>query len=55
MSNLKSFSLIEFYHEEENINSQIKNMSDNLDKELVGYLPKSAIIPTDMRITTAKI
>ena len=55
ISNLKSFSLIEFYHEEENINNQMKNMSDRLDKDLEGYLPKSALIPTDMEKAASKI
>lgn len=48
ISDLKNFSLIEFYHEEDNINKQIKSMSDRLDKDLEGYLPKSALIAKEM-------
>lgn len=52
---MKNFSLIEFYHEEGNINKQIQNMSDRLDKDLESYLPKSQLIATDMGMQTTKI
>ena len=55
IGNLKNFSLIEFYHEEDNINKQIKNMSDRLDRDLEGYLPKSQLIAMDMEKQTTKI
>ena len=55
IGNLKNFSLIEFYHEEDNINKQIKNMSDRLDRDLEGYLPKSQLIAMEMEKQTTKI
>jgi|LauGreDrversion4_2_1035121.scaffolds.fasta_scaffold193074_2 predicted nucleotide-binding protein (sugar kinase/HSP70/actin superfamily) len=44
INNLKNYSIVEFYHEEQNINRTLKNLSNQLDQDLEGYLPKSKIV-----------
>jgi len=43
ISNMKKYSLIEFYHEETGLQKKIKQLFDSLD-QFNAYLPNSVIV-----------
>lgn len=54
ISRLKTYSLIEFYHEEKTLNSQVSKLRESLDDFNI-YLPKTQVIMKDEQRATKDI
>ena len=52
VSSLRDYSLLEFYHEEKDIKTTIKRLSDQLESFNV-YLPKTKLVVEDFETAKA--